>query len=78
MKRMHIDVSVDNIDDSVKFYNILFKATPSVTHEDYAKWELKEPAVNFAISNRETVKGVNHLGIQVGSEKELGEIAAQL
>ena len=49
-------------------------ASPSVEHEDYAKWNLTDPAVNFAISKRGHASGINHLGIKVDSESELKEI----
>lgn len=45
---------------------------------DYAKWLLDDPKVNFAISDRATVAGVDHLGIQVESSEELAELSARL
>jgi len=53
----------------------MFNTSPSVKRDDYAKWDLTEPAVNFAISRRGHASGINHLGIQVDSEDELGEIS---
>lgn len=41
---------------------------------DYAKWALDDPRVNFAISQCGAPVGVNHLGIQVESAEELGEM----
>lgn len=78
MKRLHIHIAVNELAESIKFYSTMFNATPSVEKEDYAKWDLKEPAVNFAISNRGHSSGINHLGIQVDSESELEEIAKRL
>jgi catechol 2,3-dioxygenase-like lactoylglutathione lyase family enzyme len=78
MKRMHIHVSVDNLDQSVAFYNQLFGAQPSVHKPDYAKWMLDDPRVNFAISQRGEAPGLNHLGIQAGSDDELAEIKTRL
>jgi hypothetical protein len=52
MKRMHVHVAVDNIDTAIGFYSALFAAKPSVIREDYAKWMLDDPRVNFAISSR--------------------------
>lgn len=74
MKRLHIHISVNELAESIKFYSLLFNASPSVEHHDYAKWDLSEPAVNFAISNRSESSGVNHLGLQVDSNHELKEI----
>ena len=39
---------------------------------------LDEPRVNFAISRRGDSPGVNHLGIQVESDEELGAMREQL
>jgi catechol 2,3-dioxygenase-like lactoylglutathione lyase family enzyme len=52
MKRMHLHVAVDNIQQSVQFYSALFGASPTVEKPDYAKWMLETPHVNFAISSR--------------------------
>lgn len=71
MKRFHVHVSVANLQDSVGFYSQLFGTAPTVEKPDYAKWMLDDPRVNFAISQRGNVPGVNHLGFQVDSDEEL-------
>jgi catechol 2,3-dioxygenase-like lactoylglutathione lyase family enzyme len=78
MKRMHVNVSVSDLNASIEFYNALFATTPSVMKEDYAKWMLEDPRVNFSITTRGTKKGIDHLGIQVEDETELGEVYARL
>ncbi|MEI8014203.1 MAG: glyoxalase/bleomycin resistance/dioxygenase family protein [Nitrospira sp.] len=65
MKRFHIHVGVETLDESIRFYSALFGAEPVKTKTDYAKWLLEDPRVNFAISTREKKNGVDHLGIQV-------------
>ena len=71
MKRMHVHVSVEDISKAVGFYSALFATRPAVVKDDYAKWMLDDPRVNFAISQRGTTSGVNHLGFQVESDAEL-------
>ncbi|WP_024511126.1 ArsI/CadI family heavy metal resistance metalloenzyme [Bradyrhizobium sp. ARR65] len=78
MKRLHVHVSVDDIERSIGFYSALFAATPAVVKSDYAKWMLEDPRVNFAISTRGRDKGLDHLGIQVESTQELHEVYARL
>jgi catechol 2,3-dioxygenase-like lactoylglutathione lyase family enzyme len=78
MKRFHIHVAVENINQSVRFYSTLFGAKPVKLKEDYAKWLLEDPRLNFAISTRSDTVGVNHLGIQVENEGELEEITERL
>ncbi|HSI38432.1 MAG TPA: ArsI/CadI family heavy metal resistance metalloenzyme [Methylotenera sp.] len=78
MKRMHLHISVEDINKSINFYNNLFGAEPTVAKHDYAKWMLDDPLVNFAISKRGATLGLDHIGIQVESEIELTEIKERL
>ena len=78
MKRMHLHVSVPDLTQSIAFYETLFGAPATVVKDDYAKWMLDDPRVNFAISQRERAAGVDHIGIQVDSAAELGELATRL
>ncbi len=79
MKRLHVHVGVDNLDQSIGFYSALFGAQPSVTKDDYAKWMLDDPRVNFAISCKEgAAKGIEHLGIQVEDSAELADVYGRL
>lgn len=78
MKRLHVHVSVDNLTDSIKFYSGMFAAEPTVVKTDYAKWQLDDPRMNFAISQRGVQAGLDHLGIQVESDTELSEMQARL
>ncbi len=78
MKRLHVHVAVHDIQQSVRFYSALFAAQPSVTKDDYAKWMLEDPRVNFAISTRGAKTGLDHLGIQAENETELAAIGSQL
>jgi hypothetical protein len=78
MKRMHIHVAVDNLNDSIQFYSAMFgNVEPAVLKDDYCKWELADPAVNFAISKRGAKPGVDHIGIQVETDAELQEMNAR-
>ena len=79
MKRLHVHVGVDDLAQSVRFYSTIFASEPTVLKDDYAKWMLSDPRVNFAISaGQHPAKGVQHLGIQVDSTDELGEVYARL
>ena len=78
MKRMHVHVSVTDLPQSVRFYSALFAAQPTVLKDDYAKWMLDDPRVNFAISNRGVKAGLDHLGIQAENGPELEEIGLRL
>jgi hypothetical protein len=78
MKRMHIHVAVEDLNDSIRFYSAVFgNKEPTVLKSDYCKWELTDPAVNFAISQRGAKPGVDHIGIQVETDAELQEMNAR-
>ncbi len=78
MKRLHVHVVVQDLGESVRFYSTLFAAEPTVIKDDYAKWMLEDPRVNFAISNRGGSPGVDHLGIQVEDDGALSRLGARL
>ncbi len=79
MKRLHIHVGVADLDQSIRFYSTLFAAEPTVIKDDYAKWMLDDPSVNFAISaGQHASKGIEHLGIQAESSDELADVYGRL
>ncbi len=78
MKRFHVHVAVADIEESIRFYTTFFNTEPSVKKDDYAKWMLDDPRINFAISNRGREPGLDHLGIQVDDEESLKEISTRL
>ena len=78
LKRLHVHVGVEDLDQSILFYSTLFATEPTVTKPDYAKWMLEDPRVNFAISSGNARNGIKHLGIQVDGVEELGEVYRRL
>ena len=78
MKRLHVNISVSDLQSSIGFYSSLFAAEPTLVKQDYARWMLDDPRVNFAITTRGQRKGLDHLGIQVEDETELAEVYARL
>jgi catechol-2,3-dioxygenase len=78
MKRFHIHIGVKDLHHSVQFYSTLFGQQPTKLKNDYAKWMLEDPKVNFAISTRVKDFGVDHLGIQVDESSELSVLTERL
>ena len=79
MKRFHVNMRVEDIAGSVRFYSALFGSDPTILKPDYAKWMLEDPRVNFAISTHgSAAPGLDHLGIQVENEGELREVEGRL
>ena len=78
MKRLHVHVAVHDLKQSIRFYSALFAAEPVVKKDDYAKWMLDDPRVNFAISTRGGKAGLDHLGIQAENGEELEDLGSRL
>jgi len=78
MKRFHVHVSVDDLAASIRFYTTVFGEAPTVHKDDYAKWMIEDPRINFAISKRGHQAGVNHLGLQVDSDEELAQLRSRV
>ncbi|MEJ2373010.1 MAG: ArsI/CadI family heavy metal resistance metalloenzyme [Sulfurimonas sp.] len=72
-RRLHIHISVENLEKSMAFYNIQFGAKPTKIKEDYIQWLVDDLSLNFAISTRGYEKGLNHLGVQYESDAALLE-----
>ena len=78
MKRFHVNVAVADLGRSIGFYKTLFGQDPTVIKNDYAKWMLEDPRINFSISESARSTGINHVGLQADTMDELGEIQERL
>ncbi len=80
MKRIHIGLSVKDLDQSVAFYSALLGEDPLVLEKDYAKWAPKDPPVNLSVTASccgEAPGGV-HFGIDAETREDLGEVTDRL
>jgi len=78
MSRLHVHVTVDDLESNIAFYTAVFGSAPVVRKPDYAKWMVDDPKVNFAISSRGRAPGLDHLGLQAEDETELAAMRARL
>lgn len=78
MKRFHVHLAVADLEESIKFYSTFFNSPPAVKKEEYAKWMLDDPRINFAILRRGRAPGLDHLGLQVEGGDELKQVSARL
>ena len=78
MKRLHVHERVRDIDAAVRFYTALFGQSPTVLKSDYAKWQMDDPRVNYAISSGRSTHGIDHLGIQTDTAAELDDVSDRL
>lgn len=78
MRRFHLHINTNALDESIAYYSALFGAPPTRREADYAKWLLDEPAVNVALSARGREPGVDHVGVSYESDDALRSAAARL
>jgi catechol 2,3-dioxygenase-like lactoylglutathione lyase family enzyme len=80
IKRMHVAVNCSDLEASLKFYRSFFGAEPTKVKENYAKFELDDPALHFSLNVRSfEKKGVlNHLGFQVNNTEEVLALGERL
>lgn len=78
--KMHVAINVRNLEKSLEFYKKLFNAAPTKVKENYAKFELDQPALHFSLNVRDyDNKGVlNHFGFQVQNTEEVLEAKQRL
>ena len=72
-RKAHVAIHVKNVNASVEFYRKLFGIEPTKVRTGYAKFDVVNPPLNFALN--EGASGgqgiLSHLGIQVGSTDEV-------
>jgi catechol 2,3-dioxygenase-like lactoylglutathione lyase family enzyme len=76
-QRIHMSWLVNDLAESTRFYEVFFGQPPTKVRDDYVKFELDEPPLNFAFSqDRKPLKGagpLNHMGIQLKSSRQILE-----
>ena len=80
MYRVHMHVSVPDMDEAIRFYGNLFNAPPTAVRDDYAKWFLDDPGINFAVSLNTSPDrtGLDHVGIQADTRDEFAALDQRL
>ena len=78
MKRLHVHLKTENLDQSVAFYSAMLGKAPDQHEADYAKWLLDEPSAHISVSTHCGSPGVDHVGIAVDDKDELDAIAGRL
>ena len=72
MARIHVGLKVSDVNASVTFYSQLFGTEPALVRDDYAKWMLDDPLLNFSVNTHgDEPVGSAHFGIQVNDEQRL-------
>jgi len=73
--RVHINIPVSNLEDSIGFYSKLFGVEPSKQKTDYANFRLENPALHLALVLRSDYTGKDpafdfdqHFGVELFDE----------
>jgi len=70
--RAHVSLNVRNVPESINFYKKVFGVEPQKQTSTYAKFDLKNPSLNFSMqSGSENLSQVSHFGIEVESADEV-------
>lgn len=70
--RPHVSINVSDVGKSVDFYKTVFGQAPQKQTDNYAKFDLKEPALNFSMqSGAKELSRVSHFGIEVDSADDV-------
>lgn len=79
MRRMHVGLQVEDLDESIEFYTRLFGCEPTLRRPDYAKWMLDDPRVNFSLDTHgDGPPGSAHYGIQAETPGELADLRSHI
>ncbi|EWG08475.1 hypothetical protein PBF_24101 [Cytobacillus firmus DS1] len=71
--KVHAGINVTDLNQSIEFYSKVFNAEPVKVKEDYAKFLLEDPGLNFTLNLTAEVSGnqVGHFGFQVENQEEV-------
>jgi len=69
----HVSINVRNVQESVAFYRKMFGIEPAKVRSGYAKFDVQNPALNFALNEVPFSErgALSHLGIQVASTEDV-------
>jgi catechol 2,3-dioxygenase-like lactoylglutathione lyase family enzyme len=77
MNTFHLSLDVPDLDRAVAFYTELFGRPPAKRKAGYAKFELADPPVAFALQQASR-PALSHLGIRVDSTAEVEAAGTRL
>ena len=76
----HVSINVRNLEKSIAFYSKMFGIEPAKVRTGYAKFDVQNPALNFALNEVPNLEGpgaLSHLGLQVESSNDVAAMRAQ-
>ena len=70
----HVSINVRNLERSLDFYQKMFGIEPAKVRTGYAKFDVQNPPLNFALNEVPALQApgaLSHLGLQVGSTEDV-------
>lgn len=69
----HVSLNVKSVEASIEFYRKMFGIEPAKVRKGYAKFDVANPPLNFALNETgEAPRGaLSHLGLQVATSEEV-------
>lgn len=80
-RRFHLALNVTDIEKSVAFYEHVFGQKPAKVRNDYAKFDVADPSVNFTLNLKTPGAGpdrLSHMGVQLSDEATLASIKTRV
>lgn len=75
--RIHVSLSVSDLERSTEFYSLLFGAQPTKLRDDYANFRLDEPALHLALVKAPTYAegdgNARHFGVELFDNVDLND-----
>lgn len=80
--RVHMGLEVSDLEASIDFYRRMFGVEPSKRREDYARFEVAEPALNLTLNlvpeGTKATSLASHFGVQLSDAEGLQRARAAL
>lgn len=76
--KFHTSLNVSDLTRSIAFYRVLLGTEPAKVRQDYAKFELTEPALILSLIPGKPGGNLNHVGLRVRTADELVEVQRRL
>ncbi len=81
--KLHISLNVEDIGKSIAFYSSLFGKPADIVRDNYAKWDVDDPSVNFVIESNCCASnsghiGFDHIGIEADDRDQLATLVERI
>ncbi len=80
MSRLQLALNVNDLDEAICFYSKLFGTEPAKVRTGYANFAVEQPPLKLVLVQDASRKpgSLNHLGVEVGSAREVAAERARL